>query len=92
MIKYFILEGIALSFLATVVHAESACEKKAAEKNLSGTEKVTFIANCEKEGAGSATSDAAKHCAKQAKDKGLSGAAKKSFVQQCAKDAAGHHK
>jgi hypothetical protein len=86
MFKYFVAEGIALFLLATIVHADTTCEKQAADKKLAGTAKVTFIANCEKNAAGDATADATKQCAKKAQDKGLSGAAKSSFVKQCAKD------
>jgi len=91
MTKYFLAGALASSLLAitTLVHADSDCEKQASDKRLSGTAKVTFIANCEKNAAGDATADATKQCAKKAQDKGLSGAAKTSFVQQCAKDVAG---
>jgi len=85
----FIAEGIALFLLATIVRADSDCEKQAADKRLSGTAKVTFIANCEKNAARDVTADATKQCTKKAQDKGLTGAAKSSFMKPCAKDVAG---
>jgi hypothetical protein len=70
---------------ANLAHAADDCEKQAADKNLSGMAKMTFLAKCKGKGAGEG---AAKECAKQAKEKGLSNAAKATFIQKCAKEGA----
>ncbi|MCH8181146.1 MAG: hypothetical protein IIA02_15385 [Proteobacteria bacterium] len=83
-----------LALMATLAHADPACEAKAVDKNgkaLAGAAKASFIKKCEK---GSATDGAAAACATKAVDKNgkaLAGAAKNSFMKKCEKDAAAAH-
>ena len=79
-----------LALMATLAHADPACEAKAVDKNgkaLAGAAKASFIKKCEK---GAGADGAAAACAAKAVDKNgkaLAGAAKASFMKKCAKDA-----
>jgi hypothetical protein len=68
--------------LATGAMAEGpACNAAAAEKNLAGAAKNSFLKKCEK--------DAKATCEAASKEKKLAGAAKSSFEKKCVKDAVG---
>jgi hypothetical protein len=77
---------LACGFLSLAAHAADAgCEAKAAEKNLVGAAKASFMKKCEADaGAGADSAKAA--CEAQAGEKKLAGAAKSSFVKKCAAD------
>ena len=61
--------------------ADSICDAKAAEKNLAGAAKNSFLKKCNKDVALTA-------CGIQATEKKLAGAAKNSFLKKCEKNAA----
>lgn len=84
-IKQLCAAVFALGLGAGLVHAQSDCEKQAADKKLAGAAKNSFVKKCEKD---AAASGASAQCEKQAADKKLAGAAKNSFVTKCVKDAA----
>jgi len=73
---------ILLLTLATAAMAEGpTCNAAAAEKNLAGAAKTSFLKKCEK--------DATAACQAASNEKKLSGAAKNSFEKKCIKDTAG---
>ncbi|HET7527765.1 MAG TPA: hypothetical protein VFK10_17610 [Burkholderiaceae bacterium] len=73
---------LALAALATAAMAEGpTCNASAAEKNLAGAAKSSFLKKCEK--------DAKATCEAASKEKKLAGAAKSSFEKKCVKDAVG---
>lgn len=61
--------------------ADSSCDAKAAEKNLAGAAKNSFLKKCNKD-------LALTPCGIQATEKKLAGAAKNSFLKKCEKDTA----
>ena len=81
-----LIASVALALLSTLAHARNAaCEAKAAEKNLAGAAKTSFLKKCEKDAGASSPSAV---CLNKAAEKKLAGAAKNSFVKKCEKDAA----
>ena len=64
--------------------ASTVCESQVAAKNLSGSEKASFMKQCEKK---QATLEATNACDAQAKEQKLAGAAMMKFVNKCVKDA-----
>ena len=76
--------AVALSvFSAASLAANPACDAKAAEKNLAGAAKTSFLKKCEKDALDAAT----KACEAKATDKSLNGAARTSFTKKCVTDA-----
>jgi hypothetical protein len=85
--KYMIKQlALVLSMTgATVAMAEGhTCNAAAAEKNLSGLPRNSFLEKCEK--------DAKATCANLAKDKKLYGIARTNFEKKCVADAVGEPK
>ncbi len=72
-----LLAGLFTANLAFADHA--SCEAKAAEKNLRGAAKASFIKKCERETNAPMKND----CAAQAAEKKLAGAAKANFMKKC---------
>jgi hypothetical protein len=64
--------------------SSTVCESQVAAKNLSGSEKASFMKQCEKK---QATLEATNACDAQAKEQKLAGAAVMKFVNKCVKDA-----
>lgn len=83
--KAAFLAMAAALLLSGVAHAapQAGCEAQAAEKNLAGAAKNSFLKKCQRDVAETAKA----HCTQQAADKKLSGAAKNSFVKKCEKEA-----
>jgi hypothetical protein len=74
--------GLMLSLAIAGASAQAAtCEARAAERNLHGAAKNSFVKKCEKDAA-----VGPEVCAAQAAEKKLAGAAKTSFVKKCEKD------
>ena len=68
------------SFFMTPTVYAATCSEQAAEKNLHGAAKASFMKKCEKD-------QTQKVCEEQAAEKKLYGAAKNSFVGKCVKTA-----
>jgi hypothetical protein len=77
---------IALVVAVFAGQAQASCETQAAEKNLSGAAKTSFVKKCEQD---AAAGGASASCEAQATEKKLAGAAKTSFLKKCVADAGG---
>ena len=73
-------------FAGSAFAANADCDAKAAEKNLSGAAKTSFVTKCEKDAGGAVAANPA--CEKSAADKKLAGAAKTSHIKKCTAEAA----
>ena len=72
--------GLCAVFASATAFADSpSCTTRAAEKNLAGAAKTSFMKKC--------ATDATAACDAAAADKNLSGAAKTSFTKKCVADA-----
>lgn len=83
MTKFLPTLVFALAALPTLAMAQSTCEAQAADKNLAGAAKASFVKKCNEEKMGPAQ----EKCEDQARERKLAGAAKTSFTKKCVADA-----
>ena len=90
------LAALALAALLAVTPAAAAtpsCETQAAEQNLTGADKDSFVEKCLKDqavkgGGVGINPDRSPSCEAQAAEQELTGADKDSFIEKCLKDQA----
>jgi psiF repeat len=73
--RYLLLIAVAFGFAGAVYAQDVSCGAAAAEKNLAGAAKKSFMRKC--------AANAAKVCRVTASANKLSGAAKRSFTTKC---------